>query len=504
MKIEKLSIKQIQEGLKSKGFSCVELVQGYLDKIEELNAEYNVFTDVCGEYALEKAKKVDEKIAVGEELGILEGVPYSVKNAIATRVGKSQAGSNILKDYNSVFDATVVERLDQAGAIMLGKTNCDSFGHGSSTRNSDYGVTKNPFNKDYVAGGSSGGAAASVALGMCCFAIGEDTGGSIRQPASFCGVYGLKPSYGRVSRYGAIAYGSSLDTIGPMGNNVEDIGVVLGVIAGRDEKDATTYEGKVASTKYQVASGKGENDKFQMTNDERGEEKVSSIKYQVPSGEREMKKKIAVIKEFMGEGLDGRVRKLFEEALEKYNNNGWEVVEYNVPVIKYSLAAYYIIACSESSSNLSRFDGVKYGPRAEAKSLEEMYVLTRSQGFSFETKKRIILGTYSLSAGYADKYYKKAAVARAKIKDEFEKILSEADVILLPTSPVLPMKIVEENMDPMAEYLADIYTVAPSLAGLCGLNVPIGMADGLPVGMQVVGGVLEDGKALRLGEIFNF
>lgn len=466
MNIDKLSIEKIHAGLMGREFSCQDLVDAYLQKINELNDEFNVFTYVCSECALNKAKKVDERILNGEEIGLLEGIPYSVKDAIVTKVGTSQAGSNILKNFSSVYDATVVERLDVAGAILLGKTNCDSFGHGSSTRNSDYGVTRNPFNKDYIAGGSSGGAAASVALNMCCFAIGEDTGGSIRQPASFCGVFGLKPSYGCVSRYGAIAYGSSLDTIGPITNNIDDIKVTIDVISGKDEKDVTTY---------------AKNDELRIASYERGN-----------------KNKIGVVKEFMGEGLDERVKKLFNEQIDKYKDDGWEIVELSIPSVKYAVATYYLIACSETSSNLSRFDGVKYGLRKEGKSLEEMYVETRSSGFSFETKKRIILGTYALSAGYADKYYRKAATARALIKKEFDEALDQVDAILTPSSPVLPYKIDDQNMDPMTEYLADIYTVSPSLAGLCGLSIPIGMVDGFSVGMQLVGVKNGEGEMLAM------
>ena len=349
---------------------------------------------------------------------------------------------------------------------MIGKTNCDSFGHGSSTKNSDYGITKNPYSLDHVAGGSSGGAAASVALNTCTFAIGEDTGGSIREPASFCGVYGLKPSYGRVSRYGAMAYGSSLDTIGELANNINDIEIIQDIIEGLDDKDTTTIDGKTKNQKLKT-------------------------------------KTIGIIKEFDGEGLDSRIKDLFYKKIEEYKAKGYSVKEFSMPSIKYAVAAYYLIACSETSSNLSRFDGVKFGFRApDSTKLEDMYLQTKEQGFSFETKKRIILGTYALSAGYADKYYKKACSARNLIKQELEKILEEVDVVLAPTSPVLPFEINPKiEMDPMTEYLADIYTVVPSLAGVCGLNIPIGFVEKLPVGMQVIGGVLNENNVIEFAKI---
>jgi len=462
MNLKDLNIEKIHKAFIDKEFSCVDLINAYFNRIEEVNKDYNVYTSTTKELALEKAKIVDEKIKNNETLRKLEGIPFSVKDSISTLEGKSQAGSNILKDFEATYNATVVDKLINEGAILIGKTNCDSFGHGSSTKNSDYGITKNPFSLDHVAGGSSGGAGAAVALNTCAFAIGEDTGGSIRCPASFCGVYGLKPSYGRVSRYGAMAYGSSLDTIGPLANNINDIEIVQNIIEGLDDKDTTTLDNKNT---------------------------LNSIK------EQKLKtKKIGVIKEFDGEGLDTRIKDLFYKKIEEYKANGYEIQEFSIPSVKYAVASYYLIACSETSSNLSRFDGVKFGFRApNVTKLEDMYLQTKEQGFSFETKKRIILGTYSLSAGYADKYYKKACIARNLIKQELENVLKQVDVVLAPTSPVLPYEINPSTpMDPMTEYLADIYTVVPSLAGVCGLNIPIGFVNNLPVGMQVIGNVLEE------------
>ncbi|MEZ7820829.1 MAG: amidase family protein [Patescibacteria group bacterium] len=387
-----LTIEKIHQDFTNKKYSCTDLVNAYFDRINEINKDYNVYTSLTKENALEQAKIVDEKIKNNEILRKLEGIPFSVKDSISTLEGKSQAGSNILKDFEATYNATVVDRLIDEGAILIGKTNCDSFGHGSSTKNSDYGITKNPFSLNHVAGGSSGGAGASIALDTCTFAIGEDTGGSIRCPASFCGVYGLKPTYGRVSRYGAMAYGSSLDTIGPLASNIQDIELVQNIIQGLDEKDATTLK--------ESQNKKAKN------------------------------KTIGIIKEFDGQGLDSEIKKLFDKKLEEYKSNGYEIKEFSVPSVKYAVASYYLIACSESSSNLSRFDGVKFGLRApNVTKLEDMYLQTKEQGFSFETKKRIILGTYSLSAGYADKYYKKACIARNLIKQELEKVLEQVDVI---------------------------------------------------------------------------
>ncbi len=462
MDFKNLTIKSIQNSLKNKEFSCEDLIKSCFEEIKKVNSDYNIYTSLNEEEAINQAKIVDEKISRGEELKSLEGIPFSVKDSICTISCKSQAGSNILKNFESSFNATVVERILNEGGILIGKTNCDSFGHGSSTKNSDYGITKNPYSLDHVAGGSSGGAGASVALNTCVFAIGEDTGGSIRCPASFCGIYGLKPSYGRVSRFGAIAYGSSLDTIGPLANNIEDIELVQNIIQGRDEKDVTTFD---------------------------------NIKNQ-----KQVSKKIGIIKEFDAEGLDPEIKKLFNEQLDSYKAKGYEVIEFSVPSVKYAIASYYLIASSETSSNLSRFDGVKYGLRANNEKLEDMYIKSRGEGFSFETKKRIILGTFSLSAGYSDKYYKKACIARNIIKTELDNILKQVDVILAPTSPVLPYSVNNEKQDPMTEYLADIYTVIPSLAGICSLNIPIGFVNNLPVGMQVIGNVLEEDTVINFAK----
>lgn len=463
MNFKDLTIEKIHKSFINKEFSCTDLINACFDRIDEINSTYNVYTSLCKQEALEKAKLIDDKILKNKQLKKLDGIPFSVKDSICTKECKSQAGSNILKNFESSYNATVVEKLLNEGAILIGKTNCDSFGHGSSTKNSDYGITKNPFSLDHVAGGSSGGAGASIALNTCVFAIGEDTGGSIRCPASFCGVYGLKPSYGRVSRYGAIAYGSSLDTVGPLADNIDNIEMVQNIIEGIDEKDVTTIKNKIENQKQKT-------------------------------------KIIGVIKEFDGEGLDSRIKNLFNQKLDYYKSKGYEIKEFSMPSVKYAVASYYLIACSEASSNLSKFDGVKFGYRASnITKLEEMYLETKKQGFSFETKKRIILGTYALSAGYADKYYKKACIARNIIKNKIENILKEIDFIIAPTSPVLPYEInPSTEISSMTEYLSDIYTVIPSLAGICSLNIPIGFVNNLPVGIQIIGKVLEE------HEIINF
>jgi len=431
MKISGLSISDIHNQLVYKKRTCEDLVLFYLDNIKKYNKEFNVFLDVTADYALKRAKEVDEKAKRREEIGMLEGIPFSVKASIATNVGKTQAGSNILKNFKSPYSSTVFERLEKAGAILIGKTNCDSFGHGSATLNSDFGPTKNPFNPEYTAGGSSGGAAASVALNMCSFAIGEDTGGSIRQPASFCALFGLKPTYGRVSRYGSIAYGSSLDCIGPIARSKEDIQRILNVIEGKDEKDMTTHE-------------------------------------IIKSDEIKEIIKIAIIKEFLQEGLSEDIKKVFLDKVKELKGRGYEVEEV--------------------------FDGVKFGERCEnPKDLEDMYLRTREENLSFETKKRIILGVYSSSAGYTDKYYKKAQIARGIIKKDIEKILENYDIILSPTSPILPLTVKNtEKIDPLSVYLADIYTGVFSLAGLPVLNIPIGSVKDIPVGAQITASHLDD------------
>lgn len=458
MKILGLTILDLHKQIQSQRRTCENLVLFYLENIRKYNKSYKVFVDVTSEYALKKAKEVDEKVARGEEIGMLEGIPFSIKASIATNVGKTTAGSNILKNFQSPYSSTVFEKLEKEGAILIGKTNCDSFGHGSATLNSDFGVTKNPFNTEYTAGGSSGGAAASVALNMCSFAIGEDTGGSIRQPASFCALYGLKPTYGRVSRYGSIAYGSSLDCIGPIAKTRGDIETVFEAIRGKDEKDMTTH-------------------------------KVRDIN-------RRPKKTftVAVIKEFLQEGLSPEVKKVFLKKLEELRSKGFQITEVSIPSVKYAVAAYYIIASTETASNLARFDGVKFGERCEnPKDLEDMYLRTREENLSFETKKRIILGVYSSSAGYSDKYYKKAQIARGIIKKDLEKVLRKYDVIFSPTSPTLPLKVKKgEKVDPLSVYLADVYTGVFSLAGLPVLSVPMGSADGVPLGAQVAGPHLKE------------
>ncbi|MCF7910802.1 Asp-tRNA(Asn)/Glu-tRNA(Gln) amidotransferase subunit GatA [Candidatus Pacearchaeota archaeon] len=458
MKISGLSISDLHNQLVYKKRTCENLVLFYLDNIKKYNKEFNVFLDITTDYALEKAKKVDEKVARGEEIGILEGILFSIKASIATNVGKTTAGSNILKNFQSPYSSTVFEKLEKAGAILIGKTNCDSFGHGSATLNSDFGPTKNPFNPEYTAGGSSGGAAASVALSMCSFAIGEDTGGSIRQPASFCALYGLKPTYGRVSRYGSIAYGSSLDCIGPIAKSKEDIHKILNAIEGRDEKDMTTHE---------------------IT---KSDDKIEGIT------------KIAIIKEFLQEGLSEDIKKVFLDKVKELKGRGYEVEEISIPSVKYAVASYYIIATTETASNLARFDGVKFGERCEnPKDLEDMYVKTREENLSFETKKRIILGVYSSSAGYSDKYYKKAQIARGIIKKDIEKVLEKYDIIFSPTSPILPLTVKNtEKIDPLSVYLADIYTGVFSLAGLPVLNIPIGSVKNIPVGAQITASHLND------------
>ncbi len=462
MNPHKLTIVEAHDKLKKKEIKCVDLVRACLGQIHDHDEKIHAFLTVCKESALREAEEVDRKIERGEEIGILCGVPYSVKDVILTEDVKATAGSKMLEDFIAPYDATVIARLRKAGAILIGKTNCDAYGHGSSTENSDFGTTKNPWDTERIAGGSSGGSAASVAMDMCLFSLGEDTGGSIRQPSAMCGVTGLKTSYGRVSRYGSIAYASSLDSIGPIAKTVEDIEIVLECIAGYDERDHTTSKS--------------------------GLKEIQT---------KDKKLTIGIPIEYFSDDLNTKMKKAMLDAIGEFRKLGYEIKDISLPHTKYSIATYYIIACAETSTNLERLDGIRYGHRAEhTKDLEDFYKKSRGEGFGAEVKRRIMMGTYVLSAGYFDAYYKKAQKVRTLIRKDFDEAFKECDIILSPTSPFTAFKFGEKANDPLAMYLADIYTIGFSLAGLPTISVPAGFMDGLPVGMQLTGNYLDESAVL--------
>lgn len=457
MNLYELSISEASTKLEKKEISSLELTESVLKRIEEQEPEINAFITVTAERALEKAKAVDQKRSKNAKLSKLAGVPYSLKDVYNTIGIQTTAGSKILEGYISPYNATVFQKLEDADAVLVGKTNCDSFGFGTSTENSDYGITKNPIDTSRVPGGSSGGSGAATYYGGGLFSIAEDTGGSIRCPASFCNLVGLKPTYGRVSRYGAIAYASSYDTVGPITKNVADNALVLEHIAGLDEKDATTSPIKVDSyTRNLDADLKG--------------------------------KTIGLPKEYFGEGLEDEVRNKIEEAVDKYKSLGCTIKEVSLPYTEYAIAAYYVVGISEASSNLGRLDGVRFGLDLDTNGWLEKMRETRGQGFNAEAKRRIMVGSYALSAGYADEFYKKAQKVRQLLKQDFARVLKEVDILLTPTMPMLPFKFGENTSDPLKMWLADAFTVTLNPSGLPGLSVPAGLSkEGLPVGMQLIG-----------------
>jgi aspartyl-tRNA(Asn)/glutamyl-tRNA(Gln) amidotransferase subunit A len=466
--LTKLTIKEAHEGLKNGEFTSVELTQAFLDRIKEKNEEIKAYITVTEALALEQAAKADLMIK-NKEIYSLTGIPCAIKDNILIKDIKCTAGSKFLENYIASYDATVIEKLEKMGAVFLGKTNLDEFAMGSSCENSAFFPTRNPRDLERVPGGSSGGSAAAVASDMCVYALGSDTGGSIRQPASFCGITGLKPTYGTVSRYGLIAYASSLDQIGPLTKNIEDAKIVLDAIKGSDPMDSTSFNSEKKN-------------------------KLGKIKIGIP-------------KEYFAEGLDKEVEKTIKEAINVYKELGAEIVEISLPMSEYALACYYIIAPAEASANLARFDGLRYGKTVkdeETEKLIDIYLKNRTNGFGKEVKKRIMLGTYTLSSGYYDAYYKRALKARTLIKADFDKAFEKVDVILGPTSPCLPFKIGEKSDDPMSMYLADIYTVSVNLAGLPALSIPCGKSEtGLPIGMHLIGAPFEEEKLLSIASLFE-
>ncbi|MEH2434812.1 MAG: Asp-tRNA(Asn)/Glu-tRNA(Gln) amidotransferase subunit GatA [Nostoc sp.] len=460
------SIRELHQQLVKKERSAVEITQEALERIQALEPKLHSFLCITAERALEQAGAVDAKIAAGEEIGLLAGIPVGIKDNLCTKGIPTTCASRILENFVPPYESTATQKLADAGAVMVGKTNLDEFAMGSSTENSAYQVTANPWDLSRVPGGSSGGSAAAVAAQECVVALGSDTGGSIRQPASFCGVVGMKPTYGLVSRYGLVAYASSLDQIGPFGNTVEDAAILLNAIAGYDPKDSTSL--KVAIPNY-----------------------AASLK---PDFKPRGQLKIGIIKETFGEGLDSVVEQAVTKAVDQLQRLGAEIHIISCPTFRYGLPTYYIIAPSEASANLARYDGVKYGYRApDADNLLSMYTRTRATGFGTEVKRRIMIGTYALSAGYYDAYYLKAQKVRTLIKRDFEKAFGLVDVLVCPTSPTTAFKAGEKTTDPLSMYLTDLMTIPVNLAGLPSLSLPCGFDDqGLPIGLQLIGNVLRE------------
>ena len=467
------SIRELHQQLVSKARSAVEITIETLQRIETLEPKLHSFLCVTADNAIASAEKVDAKIAAGETIGLLEGIPIGIKDNLCTRGIPTTCGSRILEGFVPAYESTVTQKLQDAGAVMVGKTNLDEFAMGSSTENSGYQVTANPWDLSKVPGGSSGGSAAAVAAEECVVALGSDTGGSIRQPASLCGVVGMKPTYGLVSRFGLVAYASSLDQIGPFGRTVEDAAILLQAIAGYDAQDST------------------------------------SLKIEIPDYTQALKPdlkglKVGVITETFGEGLDEIVAERVREAIAQLKSLGATIQEISCPRFRYGLPTYYIIAPSEASANLARYDAVKYGIREEADSLIDMYTKTRAKGFGTEVKRRIMLGTYALSAGYYDAYYLKAQKVRTLIKQDFDQAFEKVDILVCPTAPTTAFKAGEKTSDPLSMYLSDLMTIPVNLAGLPSMSIPCGFdGQNLPIGLQLIGNVLREDVLFRVGYAYE-
>ncbi len=464
-----MTIAEIRKHLEDGSMTARQIVDGYLERIEAEDHNIGAFLEVFAADARLAADDIDARRAKGEALGPLAGVPVAIKDNILMQGKTSTAGSMILENYKAAYDATAITKLREADAIILGRTNCDEFGTGSTTESSAYGVTKNPVDPTRIPGGSSGGSAAAVAAGFAPVALGSDTGGSIRLPSSMCGAVGFKPTYGGVSRYGLIPYASSFDTVGAIGTTTADVAEVMRVIGGKDPKDATTVQGEVS----------------------------------IPEFAGNTNLRIGVPKQFFDDNLDPALVKRVKEAIATFESAGATIVELDLPILEYALAIYYITVMAELSSNLNRYDGLQYGSVTHGETVDEQVRATRTLGFGTEVKRRVLIGTYVLSAGYVDAYYKKAVAARQAMSDALGKAWEEVDVIMGPTSPVVAWPLGEKMDDPVAMYLTDIYTVVANLAGLPGLSVPCGDVDGLPVGLQILGPRGEDARVLDLGHWYE-
>ncbi len=472
------------KAMEAREISAEEVARLYIERAERLNPRLNVFLHFDAQRAIEQARTVDEKRRNGHPLGALAGVPVALKDVLCTRGEPTTCGSRMLKDFRPPYDATVVTKLRQADAVILGKTNMDEFAMGSSTENSAYGPTRNPWDTERIPGGSSGGSAAAVAADLAPLSLGSDTGGSIRQPAALCGILGLKPTYGRVSRYGLIAFASSLDQIGPFTHDVADAALLMRVISGKDPMDATSVDHPVPDYLGTLDTP--------------------------PSSLR-----IGVVKEFAGEGLDPEVASAIDEALKVYKAAGATVKDVSLPHSRYGVAAYYLVAPAECSSNLARYDGTIFGHRAadfspttpeeaELPPLIRMMMASRAEGFGAEVKRRIMLGTFALSAGYADQYYTQALKVRRLIRNDFDKAFQEVDVLIGPTTPTAAFKLGEKTSDPLAMYLSDIYTITTNLAGIPGLSIPCGLTkSGLPIGLQLLAPAFAEESLFRVARLFE-
>ncbi len=473
MNILSSSLKTLRDSIRKGDISAREVTEKYLGQIEKWNPKLNAYITV-NEKALDQAKKIDERLAKKENVGPLAGVPIAIKDMLCTKGLRTTAGSKILGNFIPPYNATVVQRLEAAGAINPGKTNQDEFAMGSSSETSAFGISRNPWNMEYVPGGSSGGSASAVAAGMACGSIGTDTGGSIRQPASFCGVVGIKPTYGRVSRYGIVAFASSLDQAGPMARTVEDSALILEAIAGRDERDSTTAA--VPVPKWSESINKN----------------LKGLK-------------VGLAKEYFSEDLQPETRKVVDRAIEAVKAAGAEIVEVSLPLTEMAVPIYYLIATSEASSNLARYDGVRFGYRADfskkpAEDLAEFYCRTRGEGFGEEVKRRIILGTYALSSGYYDAYYKKACQVRRLLRSDFQAVFSKCQVLMSPVTASPAFKIGDRISDPLQMYLNDIYTTSANLVGIPGMSVPAGFSSqGLPIGVQLLASHFQEQHLFNAG-----
>ncbi len=466
------TVTEIRQGLAAGRFSSSEITRDYLARIAEHNPQLNCFISVTEELAMQQAQVADAALADGNT-GLLTGVPLAHKDLFCTDGVRTSCGSRMLDNFIAPYDATVVERIREAGAVMLGKTNMDEFAMGSSNENSWYGNVANPWNTTHVPGGSSGGSAAAVAAGLAPAATGTDTGGSIRQPAALCGVTGIKPTYGRVSRYGMVAFASSLDQGGPLARSAADCALLLQAMAGFDPRDSTSSETDVGDFSAGLDQG------------------IEGLRIGLP-------------KEYFAEGLDSRLATVIETAIGELRKLGAEVREVSLPMTGLSIPTYYVVAMAECSSNLSRFDGVRFGHRcADPADLEDLYKRSRGEGFGAEVKRRILIGTYALSAGYYDAYYLKAQQLRRMIKDDFQKAFADVDLILGPTTPEVAFEIGAKTDDPVSMYLQDIYTISLNLAGLPGMSLPVGFVDGLPVGMQLIGNYFDEARLLQVAHRYQ-
>lgn len=475
MDLHELSVQQAHELLLSNQISSEELTRAYLERIQRLDPQIKSYVTVSEAVALEQAREADRHIQAGTGLTPLTGIPYSAKDSLSTRGISTTCSSKILENYKPFYDCTAIRKLNSASSVLLGKTNMDEFGMGSSTENSGFFTTRNPWNLDYVPGGSSGGSAASVAAGLAPFSLGEDTGGSVRMPAGFCGITGLKTTYGRVSRYGLLPLVSSFDTIGPMARSAYDVALVLETIAGHDPKDSTSRVEPVG--KYSETLKKTEN--------------LRGLRVGIP-------------KEYFAEGLDAEIDAALRAAIRQIENLGAEAVEVSLPHTQYAIPVYYLILFAEASSNLAKYDGVRFGlSERNGEGLMDVYLKTREAGFGAETKRRIMLGTFALSAGYYDAYYLKAQKVRTLIRQDFQKAFEACDALITPVAPTTAFRIGEKITNPLDMYLSDVHVVAVNLAGIPSLSVPCGISNGLPVGMQIMGPHLSEEMLLRIGHMYQ-